>query len=49
MANTTLETAVIDLVKGFNEDVGDAMMNLAFTGFLCSSGIQYVLDKTLLF
>ena len=36
---------VIVLAKGFIEDLGDAIMNLALVGFLCILGIQYILGN----
>ena len=39
------KTDVIVLAKGFIEDLGDAIMNLALIGFLCILGIQYILDS----
>ena len=36
---------VIVLAKGFIEDLGDAIMNLALLGFLCILSIQYKLGN----
>ena len=36
---------VIVLAKGFIEDLGYAIMNLALMGFLCILGIQYISDN----
>ena len=36
---------VIVLAKGFIEDLGEAIMNLALIGFLCILGIQYILGN----
>ena len=35
------------LAKGFIEDLGEAVMNLALIGFLCILGIQYILGNWL--
>ena len=35
------------LAKGFIEDLGEAVMNLALIGFLCILGIQYILGNRL--
>ena len=44
----TLKTDVINLVWGFNDDIGDAMINLVSVGFLRNLEIKYILGKTLL-
>ena len=36
---------VIVLAKGFMEDLGDAIMNLALIGFVCILDIQYILGN----
>ena len=36
---------IIVLAKGFIEDLGDVIMNLALIRFLCIVGIQYILDN----
>ena len=36
---------VIVLAKGFIEDLGEAMMNIALIGLLCILGIQYILGN----
>ena len=33
------------LAKGFIEDLGHAIMNVALIGFLCILGIQYILGN----
>ena len=36
------------LDKGFMDDSGDAIINLAFIGVLCIFGIQYILGKQMI-
>ena len=39
------KTDITVLAKGFIEDLGDAIMNLALIGFLCILGMQYIIGN----
>ena len=48
ISNITLKSDVTNIIRGFTDDIGDAMINLAFAEFLCNLEIQYILGEALL-